>query len=135
LPSLPPVHRPYRGATVARIQRRQHDQHRGSARARGYTAQWDKASKQHLQLHPLCVGCAAIGETVVATLVDHVEPHKGDLNKFWNANLWQSSCRWHHDVIKQRLEAMAERGEIGIMDLWLNSSTAIELTHAIRGHR
>jgi hypothetical protein len=133
MPSLPPVHRPYRAADPpgkggSKVLR-------GSARARGYTAQWDKAAKTHLRLHPLCVGCQAIGKVVVAVLVDHVEPHKRDMIKFWNSQLWQSSCKWHHDVVKQRLEALFEQRKIRKQDLWLNSATAIELTHSMRGHR
>ena len=133
MPSLPPVHRAYHG--VAARPDHHTDLKRGSARARGYTAAWDKASKAHLRSHPLCVGCEAIGKVIIAVLVDHVEPHQGDMSKFWNSELWQSSCKWHHDVVKQRLEAMLEQRQIGIKELWLNSATAIELTHSMRGHR
>lgn len=76
-----------------------------------------------------------MGWTVAADLVDHVEPHKGDMTKFWDATMWQSCCRWHHDVVKQRLEKMWAKGLIGIRDLWLNSTTAIDLTRSMRGHR
>ena len=36
-----------------------------------------------LQLHPLCKYCAELGRVTPATIVDHIEPHKGDVNKFW----------------------------------------------------
>ncbi|MEQ1901878.1 MAG: hypothetical protein ABL866_14240 [Devosia sp.] len=68
-----------------------------------------------------------------AELVDHVEPHKGDTKKFWDKAMWQSSCRWHHDVVKQRLELMWARGQIGIADLWLNSPVAIKLSTELGG--
>lgn len=134
MPSLPPVHRPYAGKP-SRSPDQQHDRRRGSARARGYDARWDRAASLHLRLHPLCVGCQAIGMIVEADLVDHVEPHKGDMVVFWDTDRWQSACRWHHDVVKQRLEKMLAKGLIRKEDLWLSSSTAIDLTNSMRGHR
>lgn len=105
---------------------------RGSARQRGYTAEWDKAAKTYKVLHPFCVGCHAIGLRGNADVVDHVEPHKGDPAKFWDQTMWQSACRWHHDVVKKRLEMMFERGEIAIDDLRLNSAVAKRLSRRIR---
>jgi 5-methylcytosine-specific restriction protein A len=63
-----------------------------------------------------------------ADLVDHVVPHKGDAQVFWDRSRWQSACTWHHDVVKQRLEALYAKGLIGEADLWLNSEKAKELT-------
>jgi 5-methylcytosine-specific restriction protein A len=73
--------------------------------------------------------------TVRAVLVDHVDPHKGDMVKFWNRDMWQSSCRWHHDVVKKRLEAMLDRGEVAVADLWLTSAAAVALSILMRGQR
>ncbi len=107
-----------------------YDADRGSARERGYTTRWDAAAKGHRRAHPLCLGCEAIGRVTAAEVTDHVEPHKGDQHKFWDAEMWQSACRWHHDVVKQRLEIMFGNGEIAVADLWLDSSVAIRLTMA-----
>jgi 5-methylcytosine-specific restriction protein A len=63
-------------------------------------------------------------------LVDHVEPHKGDPAKFWNAELWQPSCKWHHDLVKQILERAFARGKLKVADLWLSSAAAVRLTMA-----
>jgi 5-methylcytosine-specific restriction protein A len=104
------------------------DSRRASQRQRGYTRRWQKARLVFLTEHPLCLGCRAIGQDKVAELVDHVEPHRGDMIKFWNAAMWQSSCSWHHDVVKKQLEAMYERGSLTLADLWLNSETAIKLS-------
>jgi hypothetical protein len=41
--------------------------------------------------------------------------------------MWQASCRWHHDVVKQRLEQTFERGSIAQADLWLDSSVAVAI--------
>lgn len=105
-----------------------YEQNRGSARARGYNTRWQTASNTFKQRHPYCLGCQAIGKQVKADLVDHVEPHKGSTAKFWTTSLWQPSCRWHHDVIKQQLERKYEAGEITLADLWLNSKVAIALS-------
>jgi 5-methylcytosine-specific restriction protein A len=104
------------------------DHERSSQRERGYTRRWQKARLAFLREHPLCLGCEATGQVKAAELVDHVEPHKGDMIKFWNATMWQSSCAWHHDVIKKQLELMYERGSITLADLWLSSEAAIKLS-------
>lgn len=106
----------------------QHDRDRGGARVRGYTPRWDKAAATFKARHPYCLGCAAIGKQVATEVVDHVEPHKGDQVKFWNTAQWQPSCRWHHDVIKPRLERMVEQGDLVVTDLWLNSNAAIAMS-------
>jgi 5-methylcytosine-specific restriction endonuclease McrA len=101
---------------------------RASARARGYTTRWDKASTAFKRRHPWCLGCAALGKQTPAVVVDHVEPHKGNQTKFWTTSLWQPSCDWHHRSIKSMLEGMYARGELKVADLWLNSSTAIGMS-------
>lgn len=74
------------------------DQHRGSARARGYTTAWEKARKAYLAMHPLCVQCHAEHVVRAATVVDHITPHRGDMALFWDAQgNWQALCREHHD--------------------------------------
>jgi 5-methylcytosine-specific restriction enzyme A len=108
-----------------------YDASRGSARDRGYSAAWDKASKGFLRSHPLCLGCNAVGRVTAAELTDHVEPHKGDWIKFWDTERWQPACRWHHDVVKQRLETMFARYQIVVDDLWLSSAIAIKLTREL----
>ncbi len=109
----------------------EYDERRGTARARGYGARWDKASIGFKRCHPLCLGCEAIGRVVPTEVTDHVEPHKGDMAKFWNAAMWQPSCQWHHDVVKQMLERRYAQGELEVADLWLNSAAAVRLTLAL----
>lgn len=89
--------------------RREADQRRGSARARGYTTAWDKASAGHLRNNPLCKYCdlGAWGDAprvTAATLVDHLIPHNGDQAIFWNKRDWVSSCAPCHNGPKQRTE-------------------------------
>ena len=109
-----------------------YDARRGSARARGYTAAWDRASLAFRRQHPLCLGCEAIGLVVAAEVVDHVIPHRGDMVLFWDQAQWQPSCRWHHDVVKQLLEFQLGHGAVTVADLWLNSSKAIAISNRER---
>lgn len=70
---------------------------RDSAHKRGYGVRWRRARKAYLQQNPLCVVCRQQGRTVEATVVDHIEPHRGDPGKFWDVSNWQSLCKPHHD--------------------------------------
>jgi 5-methylcytosine-specific restriction protein A len=62
---------------------------------------------RHYQLinYPLCKFCEAQGMPTLATVVDHIRPHKGDLNLFLDPSNVQSLCKLHHDSSKQRMEA------------------------------
>lgn len=70
-----------------------------SASKRGYNARWRKASKLFLQAHPLCAECMKQNPPryVKATVVDHIEPHRGDQKLFWDRNNWQPLCKRCHD--------------------------------------
>jgi 5-methylcytosine-specific restriction protein A len=76
---------------------------------RGYTDAWRKARSAWLQEHPLCVYCAEAGKVTGATLVDHIEPHRGNMALFWKRSNWQSLCTGCHSGRKQREEREAER--------------------------
>lgn len=62
---------------------------------------------QQLKTEPLCRMCQAAGRITVATVADHVIPHKGDEHLFWHGEL-QSLCDadpWRcHSSRKQRSE-------------------------------
>jgi 5-methylcytosine-specific restriction protein A len=45
------------------------------------------------------------GCTLLATLVDHRLPHRGDMVLFWNVDNWQGLCDHCHNVHKARIEA------------------------------
>lgn len=130
MPTLPPTFRPH-GQPTRQEQRQEADARRGSARARGYTTRWDKAAKLYRARHPLCLGCEAVGRTTATAVVDHVEPHRGDDRLFWDPDNWQPACGWHHDVVKQRLEAEFVAGRLEATDLRLNSDAAKALTRAL----
>ena len=73
------------------------DAERKNATERGYTYKWRKASKKFLEQHPLCVRCEAKGIVRLATVVDHIKPHKGNQKLFWDVNNWQPLCKQCHD--------------------------------------
>ena len=74
-----------------------------------YGRRWRKVRALHLQANPYCVYCKRAGKVTLATVVDHIEPHKGDPGLFWDTNNHQSLCGPHHDATKQREE---KRGEV-----------------------
>lgn len=47
--------------------------------------------------------CKRIGRKTKATVVDHVEPHRGDPVRFFRGP-FQSLCKPHHDSVKQSFE-------------------------------
>jgi len=76
------------------------------------TRRWGRLRDLHLAREPLCRMCGASGVVTVATVVDHVNPHKGDWNKFVLGEL-QSLCKLHHDVSKQREDVRGHSAQIG----------------------
>lgn len=64
-----------------------------SSTQRGYGYKWQQAREGYLRKHPICVKCDRL---TVATEVDHIIPHKGDMVLFWDRSNWQSLCKSHH---------------------------------------
>jgi 5-methylcytosine-specific restriction endonuclease McrA len=65
---------------------------------------WRKLRKQHLVRNPLCVKCIEAGTPAPGTVVDHKQPHRGNLDLFFNPLNLQTLCREHHNRDKQREE-------------------------------
>jgi len=61
---------------------------------------WRKRRIAQLRQQPLCEICEKHGEIGIATVVDHVEPHDGDWNKFRLGEV-QSLCKSCHDGTKR----------------------------------
>jgi len=66
-------------------------------------ARWGQIRSIQLQLHPLCKMCEEQGLLTAATVVDHIIPHKGNEELFFNGP-FQSLCKLHHDSSKQTEE-------------------------------
>ena len=74
--------------------------HRADARTtkeKGYDGRWRKARARYLKRHPICVRCLKQGKYVKATVVDHIKPHRGTEQLFWNESNWQALCKSCHD--------------------------------------
>jgi 5-methylcytosine-specific restriction enzyme A len=89
---------------------------------------WHNARTNYLGRYPVCVGCAAIGKLEPATAVDHIKPHNGNVEAFWDEGNWQPCCAWHHNSIKASLERMWFAKQVTIDALVLTSPEAIALT-------
>lgn len=64
---------------------------------RGYNSAWRRARSSFLMEHPLCEECLRKGRTTPATVVDHIIPHKGNRDLFWDDENWQALCKPCHD--------------------------------------
>ena len=100
------------------VRQRSSDSNRASSAARGYGYKWQKARAAYLRRHPLCCECAKSGLLVAATDVDHIQPHRGDRNLFWDQSNWQSLCSSCHSR-----KTIAEGGSGGWSDKTAQSAT------------
>jgi 5-methylcytosine-specific restriction enzyme A len=73
---------------------------------------------RHVQ--PLCEMCLARGQITSATVADHVEPHRGNWNKFRLGRL-QSLCKQCHDSRKQSFEHRGYAPGVGLDGMPLDS--------------
>lgn len=90
MPSKPPSIRPTPSRTPAIGPKRE------SACQRGYDRRWRKAAAGFLAEHPLCAECERQGKVAPAECVDHIVPHRGDMELFWDVDNWQGLCIPHH---------------------------------------
>ena len=91
------------------IDRRKAWTHEGSGASRGYNSKWQKARESYLAAHPLCVECMKSGKYTKGTVVDHIVPHKGNKELFWNRQNWQTLCKECHD--RKTLSKDVRRGK------------------------
>ena len=74
------------------------EDNRKTAHQRGYTVQWRRYRLVYLYDNPLCVHHLALGKLVSANVVDHITPHKLDMDLFWDVGNHQSLCKQCHDI-------------------------------------
>jgi 5-methylcytosine-specific restriction protein A len=60
-----------------------------------YGRRWQRARQKFLTEHPYCRECPADSYTF-ATEVDHIVPHEGDYERFWDQLNWQGLCGTCH---------------------------------------
>ena len=95
-PGCPGITRGGTCSVCGPVKTRESQRERPEWKNRLYGRRWKRRSRQHLREHPLCVTCKAQGKIVAATAADHIVPHRGDEELFWNGEL-QSLCKLHHD--------------------------------------
>jgi len=111
MPQRPPQFRPPGMATTAERRRaedfRRADRHEW--RAWYGTARWHRIRARQLAVQPLCQRCMARGEVVAASVVHHVDAHRGDPARFWGGP-FESVCKPCHDSDIQAEERGATQG-------------------------
>lgn len=85
-------------AKIENARKKQYDRQRGSSAKRGYGRKWQNYRKTYLAEHPLCVHCKKKGRVMPATVVDHIKPHHGDYDLFWEPGNHQAICKRCHDI-------------------------------------
>jgi hypothetical protein len=79
------------------------------------TARWQKLRARQLEAEPFCVMCRP--RLTIATVCDHVEPHKGSETAFWSGP-FQSLCATHHNSDKQSIEKGGKPRQTIGLDGW-----------------
>jgi 5-methylcytosine-specific restriction protein A len=74
---------------------------RPNIRDRGYTSLWDKVSKRHKALHPLCEDCLEEGKVSVNQVSHHIIPEQlcmkiGRKDLIYDMNNLRGQCAKHH---------------------------------------
>ena len=61
------------------------------------TSKWKTVSRNFLKSHPYCEICGSPSE-----VVDHIIPHRGDEDLFWDRNNLQDLCKNCHNLKTQK---------------------------------
>ena len=69
----------------------------------------DDLRPAQLMREPFCRECARRGGRTRATVVDHVQPHRGDWGLFIDPHNHQSLCKRHHDQKTAREMALVRQ--------------------------
>lgn len=105
---------------------------RANPRQRGYTHEWEKARAVFLAQpeNQFCVKCMDRGLLNPGTMhidgslertprriglvVNHIIPHKGNQQLFWDRSNWEPLCHDDHDIVAQREEHGRQTGAVDI---------------------
>ena len=67
-------------------------------RAMYSTARWKRLRQSVLSREPLCRACAQESRWTLATVVDHIRPHRGDEALAYEPTNLQPLCAHHHSA-------------------------------------
>ena len=70
---------------------------------------WRRAARVYKDANPLCVACLEGGVATPVWAVDHIVPHDGNLDLFWDESNWQSLCESHHNAKTAREQKDKQR--------------------------
>ena len=59
--------------------------------------EWKDRKAAFLRRNPLCAECAKFNVVRGAEVVDHIVPHCGDMELFWDESNWQPLCAQCHN--------------------------------------
>jgi 5-methylcytosine-specific restriction protein A len=76
------------------------------------TARWQRLRRRLLSEHPLCTLCKLQGRITPATVADHIKPHKGNLELFWDEGNLQALCKSCHDSKTAKEGRWGEKGKV-----------------------
>jgi 5-methylcytosine-specific restriction endonuclease McrA len=76
-------------------------------------ARWQRLREQQIRSHPLCERHRKKGHIVPATVVHHVDPHRGDPVKFYDPANLESVCAPCHDGETQSEERLGYSTQVG----------------------
>ncbi len=82
------------------------------------TKAWRSLRASHLASEPLCRFCLDVSRVTVGRVVDHIEPHKGDVGRFFDPLNVQTLCTVHHNSSKQREERTGRKVQAIALDGW-----------------
>ena len=89
-----------------------HTKDRAHAAERGYGAKWQRERRKFLESNPFCVKCYEEGHITMATVVDHIKPHRGDQKLLQDAGIFAGSGKGK-DTGEEVLELEKESGKSG----------------------
>lgn len=109
MPNMPSTFRPPMQRTTQE-RKAEHDKRRADQPWRAWykTRAWQNRRAMQLIEHPLCQRCEPRGVIVEAGVVNHVDGHNGDYERFFWGKL-ESVCKPCHDIDIQREEAAARK--------------------------
>jgi len=77
------------------------------------SADWRRLRARVLARDPLCRRCLRRSKIVPSTVANHIRPHKGDLDLFFDDENVEGVCKPCHDGPIQSAEARGYSAEIG----------------------
>lgn len=79
-----------------RLSDREYNHRRPDYHSLYHSRRWARLRIQKLSQHPWCAMCLQLGKRTVAGEVDHIIPHKGNRDLFYDENNFQSLCTSCH---------------------------------------